>query len=387
LSAALSTPFALSVYAGSNSKKESADEKTTVTEDIYKALFSKKRTSAAEQKRARSNTAIMGIRGLDDDSDAAIKASATANMRAVYEMEDRVPSEQLVAKLKMQLNKQIPEGTAVNLPQALDTAQPTPAEFEGELELGRKMAAQVLGANRTYDNPKVVEYITALTKVVADSGLSSYRPFRVAILNSEKVNAFACPGGYIFVTKGALKSTRNEAQLAALLGHEVVHVSRRHLISSLQKKIGNTSDKKKLQDTSPHMAARQRVKSDASEEANQWAQVLGPKGVGLTLLQASSEALDTLLSKGLEQEFELEADALGQRVSSAAGYESRSLASLLSQIKATQTNPKNTISSTHPPYDLRIENISRYVASMVGQNAAVANGSELFAKMQILWSR
>lgn len=364
-----------------------SQKKTSATEDVYKALFGKKRASAAEQKRARTNTTVMGLRGLDDDPNAALKATATPNMRAVYEMEDRRPNATTVATLREQLNREIGTDSRQSFPPPIANAEPTLAELEVEIDLGRKMAAQVLGANKTYDNKKVVDYVAALTQTLAFSGLRSNRPFRIAILNSEQINAFACPGGYIFVTKGALKATRSEAQLAALLGHEIVHVSNRHLLSSLQKKINKKEMKKEqVGSVDPHSQARQRIRAESTGDSSAWVQVLGPKGVGLSLLQASSEALETLLSRGLEKEFEFEADRLGQQLSSASGYSSDSLTALLSQMKAQPGSARNASAGTHPPYDMRIESVAKYIATMIGRSAAVAQGSKLFSEMQQEWS-
>jgi hypothetical protein len=358
------------------------ESKSSVSEEIYKKLFSKKRSTDTDQKRARTNTAIMGIRGLDDDPDAPIKASANANMRAVYEMEDRTADPTTVEALKARLTAETAKIEKKAFPPAIETTPPTPGEFEGEIDLGRKMAAQVLGANQTFNNRKVSGYVLALTQILADNGLSAGRPFRVAILNSEKINAFACPGGYIFVTKGALKATRNESQLAALLGHEIVHVSKRHLISSLQKKVSKNSESQGKTDSDPVIETRKRVKVESNPDTTAWVQLLGPKGVGLSLLQASSEALDTLLSKGLEKEFELEADRLGQQISSTLGYDPKSLEGFLNQIREKQSGNINNAFSTHPPYDLRIENLSKFVATLIGEGGPTITGSPLYSEMQ-----
>lgn len=368
---------------------DQAKGKTSASEEIFKSLFGKKRASESVQKRARSNTAIMGIRGLDDDQESSLKAKASANIRAVYEMEDRSADPAMVELLKQQLKSALNPDAIANLPKPIENNKVTADDLELEIDLGRKMAAQILGANTPYENDEVTFYLNALVKVIADSGLTSERPFRVSVLKSEKINAFACPGGYIFVTKGALKNARTESQLAALLGHEIVHVSKRHLLSSLKKKLNGRADstQKNEQITDPHTLARRRVRADQSSETNTFAQLLGPKGVGLTLLQASSEALETLLSKGLEKEFEFEADRLGQQVSSAAGYESKSLISFLNQMKTQTSNVTTATSSTHPPFDARIENISRFVVSLVGQASATASSSSLFSKMQQEWSR
>ncbi|MFZ9518912.1 MAG: M48 family metalloprotease [Silvanigrellaceae bacterium] len=375
------------IHLNSMTPAVAAETKTSVSEDIYNKLFSKKRTGEAVQKRARSNTAIMGIRGLDDDPDAPIKASANANMRAVYDMEDSSADPKIVEELVARIKAESANIKKESLPPIVNATQPSPVEFEGEIDLGRKMAAQVLGANQTYTNKMVSRYIQALVKVLAENGTTAGRPYRVAILNSEKINAFACPGGYIFVTKGALKATRSEAQLASLLGHEIVHVSKRHLITSMQKRVSNGSDGQVKGSVDPIIERRKRIRNESDSDTSALAQLLGPKGVGLSLLQASSEALDTLLSKGLEKEFELEADRLGQQISSSLGYDPKSLQGFLTQIMEKQTGKTNSTFNTHPPYQARIENLGNFIGQLVAEAGPGISGSPLFAAMQMELTR
>jgi predicted Zn-dependent protease len=213
----------------------------------------------------------------------------------------------------------------------------------------------------------VQNYVLALATVVAEGGLAVPRPFRVTVVRSPTVNAFACPGGYIFVTLGALKSVRNESELAALLGHEIVHVSNRHLLTSLKKKVSSKSLNK-------------------SQDASNWAALLGPKGVSLTLLQASSEALETLFSKGLEQEFELEADSLGSQMSAVAGYQAFSLLNLFKGFVASTSENQLTKNSTHPPYQLRIETLEKFLTPFAAQREKESNSSQPFKTAQKLWT-
>src|SRR5919201_4650662 len=60
-------------------------------------------------------------------------------------------------------------------------------------------------------------------------------PYRFAILNPDSINAFAAPAGYVFVTRGLLKQIANEAELAAVLGHEIGHVAQKHMLKVIQR--------------------------------------------------------------------------------------------------------------------------------------------------------
>lgn len=108
-----------------------------------------------------------------------------------------------------------------------------------DVELGRKWAPQVekeLGGR--LENANVQNYVSFVGQKIANvSGTSDY-VFTYTVLNNDEVNAFALPGGYVFVTKGMLKQLKSEAQLAAVLGHETAHVTARHVAEAISWQIG-----------------------------------------------------------------------------------------------------------------------------------------------------
>jgi len=112
-----------------------------------------------------------------------------------------------------------------------------PMTEQEEYFLGRAVAATILGQYRLYRNERPTRYINEVGQAVA---LASDRPFtyagyHFAILDTDEVNALACPGGIIFVTRGMLKKAQNEEELAAILGHEVGHVSHRDGLEAIQR--------------------------------------------------------------------------------------------------------------------------------------------------------
>jgi len=376
--------FVLGASLGSQASEKTSEK---VTGSIYDSLFSGQRKSDAQQKRSRTNTTVMGIRGLDTDTDSARKWNASANMRAVYDMEDRTPQPEAVDTIRSEIKKQNQSEAETKFTAPVENALPTVPEFQGEIELGRKMAGQILGAYKPYADESVQDYLNALAAVVSNSGLSSARPFRVMALDTNTVNAFACPGGYIFITAGALKNVQSEAQLATMIGHEIVHVSKKHLISSLQKKLTRPVASTESGEKSPHMEQRKRVKPEGESDSATWTQLLGPKGVGLSLLQASSEALETLLNKGLDRELEIEADTLGTQASAATGFYSPTFVSLLSTLESKSKAKTDLTLATHPPYKLRIEKLSQFIASLPNVENSKMNSSSLFLKAQARWMK
>ncbi len=99
--------------------------------------------------------------------------------------------------------------------------------LEREVELGRQMAAEVERQARLVDDPVVVEYVNRLSQnLVLNS--DARVPFTVKVIDSNEVNAFALPGGFLFVNTGLVLRAGSEAELAGVLAHEIAHVAARH---------------------------------------------------------------------------------------------------------------------------------------------------------------
>jgi predicted Zn-dependent protease len=99
--------------------------------------------------------------------------------------------------------------------------------LEREVEMGRKMATDVMRQARLLDDPVVVEYVNRLSQLLVRNS-DARVPFTVRVIDSREVNAFALPGGFLFVNTGMLLRTETEAELAGVLAHEIAHVAARH---------------------------------------------------------------------------------------------------------------------------------------------------------------
>ena len=109
--------------------------------------------------------------------------------------------------------------------------------WEQEKQLGKESDQQIISQYGVYDNPELQAYVERVgEEVLAKSDLrrpdakEEYRntPFTFRVLDSPVINAFALPGGYVYVTRGLMAHLKNEAQLAMVLGHEIGHVAARH---------------------------------------------------------------------------------------------------------------------------------------------------------------
>lgn len=129
----------------------------------------------------------------------------------------------------------IDSGSMRHIERGLNVAKALiPISDAEERKLGRAVAARVIGRFGLERGAAPTRYLSLIGTALAQRSDRPDIPYRFAILASDDVNAYACPGGYIFVTRGALQMVADEAELAAVLAHEIAHVSERHIIKALQ---------------------------------------------------------------------------------------------------------------------------------------------------------
>ena len=102
-----------------------------------------------------------------------------------------------------------------------------------EIELGEELSAGLLGAVKLVNDPQVHKYVNELGRWLAEqtSRRKKKWPWRFGVLDTDAVNAFAAPGGHVFVTRGLFVLLENEAELAGVLAHEMGHVIKKHHLS------------------------------------------------------------------------------------------------------------------------------------------------------------
>jgi len=111
----------------------------------------------------------------------------------------------------------------------------TPWTPEEEQQIGETTAAKMIAMFGVVDSPKLVRYVNLVGQAVAQYAPRQV-PYRFGILDSDIVGAFALPGGFIFITRTAIEAMNDESQLAGALGHEILHVSERHLEAEIRGK-------------------------------------------------------------------------------------------------------------------------------------------------------
>jgi len=104
---------------------------------------------------------------------------------------------------------------------------------EAELEMGRSYNSQILQSQSVYEDSQIQNYVQSIGESLAKTSHRSNLIYRFTVLDSPEVNAFALPGGYIFINRGLMAYLSTEEELAAVLGHEIGHVTARHSVRQI----------------------------------------------------------------------------------------------------------------------------------------------------------
>lgn len=209
-----------------------------------------------------------------------------------------------------------------NLLGSLGKAVAEPTEQE-EIALGQEFAATLLGAKPLLNNPGVQRYVNTLGRWLASQTERPDLPWTFGVLDDAGYNAFATPGGYIFVTKGLLDRMRNEAELAGVLAHEIGHVLRKHHLNAVK--------------------------------ASGWTGIAGElvtsqTGGNAQVNEFVKNAVLKVFASGLDQSDEFEADRLGVVIAARAGYDPFGLPAVLQvlQGESAQDGAFTLMFKTHP---------------------------------------
>lgn len=208
-----------------------------------------------------------------------------------------------------------------------------------EIEIGRNLAAVLLGAKPLHPDMALQRYVNRLGRWISLQSARPQLPWTFAVLDDRGYNAFAAPGGYIFVTKGLIDGLADESELAGILAHEITHVVAKHHLQAIRK--------------SAQTGLLTQVV--ASQLNNNLA-----GGLSAQLISLGRD----LYSKGLDQSDELESDRQGVALAARAGFDPYGLVAVLQQLRtATPDNPVFTLSlSTHPAPQTRLDQLELAMA-------------------------
>lgn len=220
----------------------------------------------------------------------------------------------------------------------------TQADIDAEVQFGRTLAARILGRYPLHEDRLLQQYVALVGhRLVANCGRPELN-FAFGVIKSEEINAFAAPGGYIFITRGALSQMKDEAELAGVLGHEIGHINARHMVKAFDIRGTDTSAGAGL------------------------ASLIGGTTASLrgALQQSLARATDILFRSGYQASEELDADQTGLYLAVLSGYDAGGLGRFLNRVGGFEAGASR--STTHPLHGARLKALGE------GQKAPVVSG-------------
>jgi len=215
---------------------------------------------------------------------------------------------------------------------------------EQEIALGKKNNALVRKQYGVYPNKKLQDYVNRVGQSLVKH---SHRPnikYTFTVLDSPEVNAFALPGGYVYITRGILAYVNSEAEMAAVLGHEIGHVTARH-------------------------GVRQYSKATATSIGFTLASIFVPE-LRTDVSQQLMNVLGNAIISGYGREAELEADRLGAQYLARDGYDPKAMIDVIGVLKNQEEFEKERarreqrqpqvyhgVFASHPSADQRLQQV------------------------------
>lgn len=214
-------------------------------------------------------------------------------------------------------------------------------DVEAEIKFGRHIAARMLAKYPLYKDEALTRYINLVGRTVAAQSSRQELEFRFGILDVDSINAYAVPGGFILITKGAVMQAQDEAEIAAIIAHEIAHISERHIVKALNIRANEKQAG----------AGLARLIGGASDPAR------------IALSQAADQAIDILFAAGLSKADELAADAAAVQLLALTGYDPLALKRFLLRLVAGQQEHTKILNTTHPPSKERIHALDAVISA------------------------
>ena len=224
-----------------------------------------------------------------------------------------------------------------------------------EVSIGKQFSDEVNKTNRISEDKVLQSYVNDIGQEIAKISDRPNLDYHFSVIDTPIVNAFACPGGFIYVYTGLLKIMDNQAQLAGVLSHEISHVVARHSVKRLQQILGV-----------------QVLLSIALGESSELTKNAVSTGIGIVL-------------QGYSRENEFEADRYGAYYMTKAGYNPLGMAQLLEKLQEKSKEKPGffeKLMATHPPTEERIREVNKLVNSYGPEAKKLPYGKEEYQKIK-----
>ena len=224
---------------------------------------------------------------------------------------------------------------------------------EQDIELGKASAEEAAREVRLVADERVRAYVGRVGARLAAHAPGYEFPYRFAVVEAPEVNAYAFPGGYVFVNTGAIEAAENEGELAAVLAHEIAHVALRH----------GTNQASKAYVTRTGLDLVEALTGGGDTELGRLAAHVAGAGA-------------ELLFQNYGRSSETEADLEGARLMAAAGYDPRDMARFFSRLGETGAARSTEALSDHPDPRSRVAAINEAINALPARPARARDAEE-----------
>jgi predicted Zn-dependent protease len=212
-----------------------------------------------------------------------------------------------------------------------------------EAQLGADISEMLRAKYGVVQDREVHRYVTLVGSILAQSSTRPALKWQFIVLDTDGINAFAAPGGFIHITRGALALIQNEAELATVLGHEIGHVTAKHTLNAIQKA--------KLADAGAKATRRE------------------------FLTEVANAAYDLILENSFDRGDESASDRIGLELANKAGYAPVGLSDFLTRLadRYQDAKERSGVFASHPETKARVDAINAVItASRLTAAAKVA---------------
>lgn len=230
--------------------------------------------------------------------------------------------------------------------------------LEKEIALGRDFAASVEASSKLVEDSIITEYVNRLGQNLVRNSDTKV-PFTIKVIDSDEINAYALPGGFMYVNSGLILAAEDEAELAGVMAHEIAHVAARH-------------------------ATRQLTRSQMFSLASIPLIFVGG-GVGFAVQQAAGLAVPLSMMK-FSRSFEAEADYLGVEYLFKTGYDPEALISFFERIQVQEKQKPGFVSKAfagHPQTSDRIRKTQLEIGKILQPREAYLVSSSEFDEVKL----
>ncbi len=218
---------------------------------------------------------------------------------------------------------------------------------EQEYYIGRSVGALILQKYAPYNNVTANQYINVMGQMLAQASErpETYGGYHFLIQDSDEINAFAAPGGFIFLTRGMLRCCPQEDAVAAVVAHEIGHVQSKHGLRAIK---------------------QSRISSVLTSLAITGVKDYGDEDLAkltITFEQSISDITNTLIKNGYSRSFEKQADLAAISILKRTGYNPEGLVTMLNQMKNRLQPGREDFVKTHPSPDSRLADIQKEIGN------------------------